>query len=119
MARPTLSLTLHMQCVGRLLRPWGDQCPVVLDHAGNTERHGLPHEDREWSLTDGTAKRAGVSFSVCPGCFAYCTKTPCEHCGFEKIAKPREIRTAPGVLELVGAALPGEGVSPVSPERAF
>jgi DNA repair protein RadD len=126
MARPTLSLTLHMQCVGRILRPWGDQCPIVLDHAGNTERHGLPHEDRAWSLTDGTAQRAGASFRVCPGCFSYCQKNPCEHCGFEKMSKPREVRTEPGVLELVGAAARGEPSSPEpqspepqSPERTF
>ena len=51
MTRPTMSLALYLQMVGRGLRHKqdGGDC-VVLDLAGNSLRHGLPEEDREWSL---------------------------------------------------------------------
>ena len=51
LTRPTMSLALYLQMVGRGLRPKQDDgdC-VVLDMAGNSRRHGLPEEDREWSL---------------------------------------------------------------------
>jgi DNA repair protein RadD len=107
MARPTLSLTLYMQCVGRILRPWGGIDPVVLDHAGNTERHGLPHEDRAWSL-DGRAQRTqSFRHHVCGGCYAYVQGSPCPLCGYAAAPKPRELRVAPGSLKQVGRA-PGD-----------
>ena len=41
LARPTLSLSLHVQQGGRVLRPFdGKADALVLDHAGNTLRHG-------------------------------------------------------------------------------
>ena len=51
LTRPTMSLALYLQMVGRGLRhkPDDGDC-VVLDLAGNSLRHGLPEEDREWSL---------------------------------------------------------------------
>ena len=51
MTRPTMSLALYLQMAGRGLRPKQDSgdC-VVLDLAGNSLRHGLPEEGREWSL---------------------------------------------------------------------
>jgi DNA repair protein RadD len=104
MARPTLSLTLYMQCVGRILRPFGDLPPIVLDHAGNTERHGLPHEDRVWTL-DGKAQRVkAFSHHICKQCFAYVEGNPCPLCGYEAPVKHREVRTAPGSLAPVGGA---------------
>ncbi len=42
LARPTLSLSLHIQQGGRVLRPHpGKSDCLILDHAGNTIRHGL------------------------------------------------------------------------------
>ena len=51
MARPTLSLALYLQMIGRGLRPKSDggDC-LILDLAGNTLIHGLPDADRIWSL---------------------------------------------------------------------
>ena len=48
-ARPTTSLALYLQMVGRGLRPKDDNC-LILDLAANSVTHGLPEEDREWSL---------------------------------------------------------------------
>lgn len=51
-ARPTQSLALHLQMLGRTLRPAdGKPHAVILDHTGNWWNHGLPDEDREWSLS--------------------------------------------------------------------
>jgi len=49
--RPTKSLTLYLQMVGRGLRPKKDNgnC-LILDLAANAELHGLPEDAREWSL---------------------------------------------------------------------
>jgi superfamily II DNA or RNA helicase len=47
--RPTKSLALYLQMVGRALRP-GKQLAYVLDHAGNVYRHGLPTARRYWTL---------------------------------------------------------------------
>lgn len=41
LARPTLSLSLHVQQGGRVLRPYeGKADALILDHAGNNVRHG-------------------------------------------------------------------------------
>ena len=49
--RPTKSLGLYLQQVGRAMRPYpGKEYTIILDHVGNVDRHGLPDEYREWSL---------------------------------------------------------------------
>ncbi len=49
--RPTASLSLYLQQVGRALRPApGKDRALILDFAGNTLRHRLPDAPREWSL---------------------------------------------------------------------
>ena len=86
--RPTASLSLHLQQIGRVLRPSpGKQRAVILDHVGNCRRHGLAEELRDWSL-DGIRKRAKrgpqddvASTRQCPQCFAVHTPSPnCPQC---------------------------------------
>ena len=56
--RPTQSLGLYLQQVGRALRIYpGKSVAYIIDHVGNVSRHGLPDEDREWSL-EGVAKKS-------------------------------------------------------------
>lgn len=51
LARPTKSLSLYLQMVGRGLRPAGDkEQAIILDHANAVFEHGFPEEDREWTL---------------------------------------------------------------------
>lgn len=118
MARPTLSLTLHMQTAGRILRPWGDKPPLLLDHAGNVERHGLPHEDRVWSI-DGKVKRKGeIAYHICKKCYAYVDVWPCPLCGCDETrAQKRVLRKDPlGVLERIDAHIAKERADP---KRAY
>lgn len=50
-ARPTKSLGLWLQMVGRALRPApGKDCAILLDHTKNWAIHGLPTRPRRWSL---------------------------------------------------------------------
>ncbi len=56
MARPTASLGLYLQQVGRVLRPRPGKTAFIADHAGNILRHGLPDDEREWSLDSGKRK---------------------------------------------------------------
>ena len=86
--RPTASLGLHIQQIGRVLRPAPNKLrAVILDHVGNCQRHGLAEEVRNWSL-DGIRKRARKgqqddvqSTRQCPECFAVHTPSPtCPQC---------------------------------------
>lgn len=105
--RPTQSLTLHLQQVGRALRPVYAQGfdlstregrlaaiaaskkpqAIVLDHVGNI-RHGLPEEPRDWTLAgrprNGRAREGAPALRVaqCPECFRAHSPAPaCPSCG--------------------------------------
>jgi superfamily II DNA or RNA helicase len=55
-ARPTASLNLHLQMVGRVMRASdGKSGAIVLDHAGNHHVHGLATRSLKYSL-DGSAR---------------------------------------------------------------
>jgi len=73
MARPTWSLVLWMQSCGRIFRPWNGIRPLILDHAGNWDRHGPPHADRVWSLKNVVERRDHkvAPTKICKSCFAY------------------------------------------------
>ena len=105
--RPTASLSLHLQQIGRVLRPSpGKQRAVILDHVGNCRRHGLAEEVREWSL-DGIRKRSKrgpqddvQSTRQCPECFAVHTPSPqCPQCLHVYEVKDRIPDVADGELE--------------------
>lgn len=70
--RPTKSLVLCLQQIGRGMRPSaGKAALVVQDHAGNTLLHGLPEEERAWSLAGVPLreKAAGEEPSwICSAC---------------------------------------------------
>jgi hypothetical protein len=115
-ARPTQSLVLHMQTAGRVLRA-GDVHPIIIDHANNVSRHGLPHEDRIWDI-NGPAKRVkdASAYRTCQACFAYyaVSKSACPHCGVLAPVKPREPpRETKAVMVAANAAQGG------NLERAF
>lgn len=83
--RPTKSLTMYLQSVGRGLRTApGKSDLIVLDHASCVFTHGLPQDPREWSL-EAKPKRKGASAPAvreCPECFACHEPAPvCPSCG--------------------------------------
>ncbi|MEY3303618.1 MAG: DEAD/DEAH box helicase [Pseudanabaena sp.] len=50
LCRPTKSVALHLQMLGRGLRPKGGRKALVLDHAGNCLRLGGAKAERNWTL---------------------------------------------------------------------
>ena len=105
---PTQSLVNYMQRVGRALRPATGKVAVLLDHAGNIMRHGLPDDDRAWSLEGRKKKpkRAAanddepeVAVQVCTQCRTYHRPAPvCPHCGHVYPVKERRIEQHDGQL---------------------
>ena len=83
-ARPTMSLALYLQMVGRGLRPKdGGDC-LILDLAANSEIHGLPEAQRKWSLEPRGIESPGEAPVVwCPKCetVSPATSHHCRGCG--------------------------------------
>jgi DNA repair protein RadD len=105
--RPTASLSMHLQQVGRVLRPApGKPRAIILDHVGNCRRHGLAEEVRDWSL-DGIRRRGKrgqpddvQSTRQCPQCFAVHTPSPtCPQCLHVYEVKDRIPDVVDGELE--------------------
>ena len=69
------------------------------------DRHGMPHEDREWSL-DAKPKRGSqiAPMRVCKACYAYVAATArtCPHCGAEA---PRVVQEKLPEADIVDVAL--------------
>jgi superfamily II DNA or RNA helicase len=112
--RPTDSLGLHLQQVGRVLRPCpGKPHAIVNDHVGNTLRHGLPTDPREWSLEGrpkGKPKKPSDALPVrtCASCFSIipAAVNPCSECDHLEQALKRKLTVIDGDLrELTGAEL--------------
>jgi superfamily II DNA or RNA helicase len=109
LARPTASLSMYLQMVGRGVRtsPGKDRA-IILDHAGNTIRHGFAHEDRDWQkFWKGMPKRSAeereLSVKTCTSCYCVVESgvTVCPECGAEMTAASkakREVKVASGEL---------------------
>lgn len=86
--RPTLSLPLYIQQACRVLTPVEEKKAIIIDYVGNVFKHGMPTDDRNWSLNskvkeydneniDGTFK-----IRVCQNCFSTFKTAPiCPYCG--------------------------------------
>lgn len=111
--RPTKSLVIWMQGNGRGLRPDANKTALtIFDHVGNTMRHGLPDDDREWTL-EGKEKgkrkaseKDEVKIKQCEQCWAVFTPGPteCPHCGAAIENKPRQLEVVEGELQKVDKA---------------
>jgi superfamily II DNA or RNA helicase len=125
--RPTQSLGLHLQQIGRVLRPvFAPGFPldtregrlqaiamsnkpraIILDHVGNCAKHGFAEDVREWSL-GGRPKRSkrdapalpATRTCVNPECFAeFRASIPaCPACGTAAELTRREIEYREGEL---------------------
>jgi len=101
--RPTQSEGLYIQQVGRVLRPEPNKTAIVLDHVGNTKRHGFVDDIREFDLHQkAKSKRKGEiapAVQTCEQCFAVFKPQPiCPVCGHEKVITKREITYEDGEL---------------------
>ncbi len=106
--RPTESLSLHLQQIGRVLRPQpGKLSAVILDHVGNCMRHGLAEEERTWSLEGRPKPKQGTLFQAdsivtCPKCFSVQKKTlVCSACGASIPPVVRAIAQKEGDLQVL------------------
>ena len=101
--RPTMSLALYLQMVGRALRPQEEKTAVILDHAGNVHRHGHHLEPRDWTL-EGIARKkrdAAPAVKVCPACFCAASSrvAACPECGHQFAPQRRELQHVEGTLQ--------------------
>ncbi len=117
LARPTKSTGLYLQEAGRILRPWNDTRAIILDHAGCAVEHGLPQDDRAFSL-DPPPKRTskGPLLRPCPECFAVLPLPTriCPECS-TVLREDEPERTAP---REVGGRLEEITVSPLDDARS-
>lgn len=108
--RPTKSLVVWMQGNGRGLRTYsGKESLTIFDHVANSQRHGLPDQDREWSLA-GKDKRGRknsdkqeIQMKQCGHCWACFKPGPseCPHCGAVLAVDKRDIEVVDGSLQKV------------------
>lgn len=86
--RPTKSTILFLQSSQRCMRYAEGKTAVILDMVGNYQRHGLPDDDRQWSL-QGRQKQTRkktentVKARVCEKCFRTYAESGavCPYCG--------------------------------------
>ena len=118
LARPTRSIMLFLQMVGRGLRPAaGKRDCLVFDHSGCVHEHGFAADPREWTLEGrralvsvrrgGGAQRKEDTIIDCPECS--CTFTgsrKCPSCGYLIPAVPHEVETLNGQLVQIGSSPP-------------
>lgn len=102
--RPTQSLSLYLQMIGRGLRRKAEPA-IILDHANCVRLHGLPDEDHKWTLSDREVKKksenqSSVPVRHCPMCYFDHRPAPtCPNCGHEYEIKYRKIDQVDGELK--------------------
>ncbi len=80
LARPTQSVTMYLQMVGRVMRPSPNKSvSLIIDHAGCCQLHGQPHLHREWTLEGMAKKRKDDSVGL---------QQVCQPCGMVFEASP-------------------------------
>jgi DNA repair protein RadD len=109
LARPTRSLALHIQMIGRFLRTH-DNKPIatIMDHAGNIERLGFPDDDLPTTLDMGEPGENSDTRDepeerqprTCPQCYSIVPPaTPqCPVCGHMARRQP-EVEVKSGILK--------------------
>tara|TARA_R110000772_G_scaffold4094_3_gene14457 strand:+ start:422 stop:1915 length:1494 start_codon:yes stop_codon:yes gene_type:complete len=112
-ARPTKSVSMYLQMVGRVLRPAeGKTDTLVLDHAGIVHEHGFVEEFEDWSL-EGTAtvnrekaareKKTAKEIN-CPKCSAaWVGSRTCPACGYTLETYGKAVAFIEGNLGIVEA----------------
>lgn len=124
LARPTLSTSLYLQMVGRVLRPTCLDCGAptsaammvcpacgsdrvkrlarIHDHAGCLAAHGHPFAERDWSPESSTrgARKSksqdGAERQLrCKACNSVTSRWPCDACGYAPDPKELQLEYEP------------------------
>lgn len=92
LARGCSSTAMYLQMIGRIMRPCaGKDRALLIDLFGCVHEHGLPDEDREFSLEGRAIRRAGKvpALQRCRECLAlFRPGLLCPRCGAEAPAPP-------------------------------
>lgn len=103
LGRPTKSLTIYLQQIGRVLRYQKGKRALILDLVGNmfNENFGMPDEPRVWSLDDDVIKmnlskmtdKDRPEHVICVKCDEVYSshKHICPSCGHVRETTPREL----------------------------
>jgi hypothetical protein len=131
LARPTKSLGLYLQIVGRGRRPApGKEFCTILDHSGSSLKHGLVDvEPIPWSLapdrgidrdfSSSKGNPAARKLMTCPECTAiYWSGHPCGVCGWRPRTKPKAVPVREGDLAELGRDRAARRLAPTESERA-
>lgn len=119
--RPTHSLTLYIQQSMRCMRYREGKRAIIIDHVGNYARHGMPDDDRQWSL-DKKKKLSKKKeednqkekVKQCPECFYTFSAPPagqqvvCPHCKYifpVNERAPVEVDTEAKLIKIEGFKL--------------
>lgn len=116
LARPTKSLMMHYQMMGRGLRPAeGKEDCIIIDHAGNCLRNGIPTESLPSSLDMGASKNSDRRVREqekaerlprpCPKCSHLFSTSICPACGFKPQAH-EDVEWVDGKLVKIGEGSP-------------
>jgi len=88
--RRTLSITIYLQFIGRVLRAMeGKKYGIIIDPVGNTFIHGLPQLGRTWKLTGrteaGQQEDSAPKMKICPVCAVMNAESniTCHICGYD------------------------------------
>ena len=114
--RPTRSIVLHLQMIGRGMRPKpdGSEC-LVLDHAGNVRSLGFADDLFRWRLDEGRQAMARVNEKgeaqepknhTCEECgHIFAGSRVCPKCGWQVPFTKRDVATVDGDLVRIGKQL--------------
>jgi superfamily II DNA or RNA helicase len=113
LGNPTTSLSKYLQEAMRPMRPAPGKVAVLLDHAGNSMRHGFPDDEHEWTL-EGRPKGKAANDNgppppvTCGECFRQIRRPLppcCPGCGKDLQAEAAPvIKVAAGTLHKVTEA---------------
>ena len=114
--RPTKSIVLHLQMIGRGMRPKvdGSEC-MVLDHAGNVPALGMADDLFRWRLDQGKKATARVddkgepeepTTHECEQChYIFARSRVCPRCGWKVPFSKRDVDASEADLVLIGKSL--------------
>lgn len=113
--RPTQSVIVYLQSIGRGLRVEEDKKElIILDQVENWLRHGLPCDEREWSLSgrkknkrEKNDNEPDLKVQQCKNCFHIFRigPTSCPNCNENIEFTGRKIEQVEGVLSEIDLAI--------------